>query len=118
MAARSTASASETAPEDAAAMHYVGESIEEFDPAMVQAEKRTQAALLRLNYYDTSEALARALAMEALPSHKVLVLVDAQTSKPRIGVRLVEMAASIMARGGAGGVQSEELEVQMSEGSL
>ena len=43
LAARSTASASETAPEDAAAMHYVGESIEEFDPAMVQAEKRTQA---------------------------------------------------------------------------
>ena len=61
LAAGSTASASETAVEDAAARRHFGESIEEVDPSVVQAEKRTQAALFRLNYYDAPEALAKAV---------------------------------------------------------
>jgi hypothetical protein len=84
-------------------MHQVGEAAEEVDPAVVQAERRTEAALLRLTYHDAPEAVTSALAKEVLPSHKVLFLVDAQTSKATVGTRLMERAAAIMDRGGAGG---------------
>jgi hypothetical protein len=94
--------ASDTAVEDEAPRHQVGESIEEIDPVAEAAEVKTSAALQKLNYYDSLEAVMKALAVEVTPSHKVLVLVDAQTSKHRVGHKLVEMATSIMARGGGG----------------
>jgi len=97
-----SALASDAAVEDGVARH-LGESIEDFDPVLEVVEKNTRKALLRLNYHDDPEALWKALALEVMPHHKVLVLVDAQTSKHKIGCSLVKMAATIMARGGAGG---------------
>ena len=106
LAAQDEASASDAAVADPAArhrLHFPGVATEEADPVADAVEKKVEAALLRVHFHDAPEALANALALEALPAHKVLVLVDAQTSKVRVGVKLVEAAALIMARGGAGG---------------
>ena len=105
LAAQDEASASDAAVTDTAARHHTGVAIEEADPVADAVEKKVEAALFRLHFHDAPAALANALALEALPAHKVLVLVDAQTSKARVGVKLVEAAAVIMARGGAGGPQ-------------
>lgn len=96
-AAQDEVSASDAAVADMAARHHTGVAIEEADPVADVVEKKVEAALFRMHFHDTPAALANALALEALPSHKVLVLVDAQTSKARVGVKLVEAAASIMA---------------------
>ena len=71
------ASASDTAVADTAARHHIGLAIEEADPVADAVEKKVEAALLRLHFHDAPAALANALALEALPAHKVLVLVDA-----------------------------------------
>lgn len=98
-AACDEASASDAAVADTAARHHIGLAIEEADPVADAVENMVEAALVRLHFHGTLDQDALKNALEA--AHKVLVLVDAQTSKARVGVKLVEAAASIMARGGA-----------------
>lgn len=75
------------------------DELDDMDPIRLAAEKKVESALLRLNYYALAADMASSLGEVVQESQKILVLIDAPTSKARVGVRLVDDAAKILEPG-------------------
>jgi hypothetical protein len=77
-----------------AAVHE--EALEKPDPMRDAAMKKTDIALGKLQYYNDLQEVTRCLPAIVRPSHSVMVLVEAPTSKLRVVLELMEKAKSIV----------------------
>ena len=73
-----------------------GLSGEEADPVYTRAKSRLQNELMNINYTDSMDVLKSDLAARFLAGEPVIFMVDAQTSKPKISVNLMEKVDDIL----------------------
>jgi hypothetical protein len=68
---------------------------EEPDPTKDAAMKKTDIALGKQQYYSSLQEMQRCLPAIVHPSHSVMVLVEAPTSKLRVVLEMLEQAKSV-----------------------
>lgn len=86
----------------ASVMHHaegMDEELDDVDPTRVEAEKKVEAALVRLNYYGDVDHMIKSLGEVVQEGQKILFLIDAPTSKPRVASRLVADTNKILEPG-------------------
>ena len=69
---------------------------EEADPVYTRAKSRLQNELMNINYTDSMDVLKSDLAARFLANEPVIFMVDAQTSKPKISINLMEKVDDIL----------------------
>ena len=69
---------------------------DEVDPLDEKAKGKTDMALTKLSYYDSGDDMLKILPSVVMPSHRVLVLIDAPTSKSKVVVKLIDQAAATL----------------------
>ena len=67
---------------------------DEVDPFEEVACAKTDMALTKLSYYESGNALLKTLPTVVMPSHRLVVMIDAPTSKAQIVVKLIDSAAA------------------------
>ena len=83
---------------DAAGHNLVAAVLEEEepDPTKEAAVKKTDMALARLQYYSSLDEMKRCLPAIVHPSHAVMVIVEAPTSKLRVALEMLEQAKGVV----------------------
>ena len=69
---------------------------EEPDPTKEAARKKTDIALGKLNFYRSIQEMIRTLPAIVHPSHAVMLVVEAPTSKLRVVLEMLELAKSVV----------------------
>ncbi len=68
----------------------------EVDPLREKTDNKVVAAMGSLNYYSSIQALTESIAGIVMPTQKVLVLIDAPTSKVKVLSALLDKTAALV----------------------